>query len=141
MTVRDLRKASEHLPFNSLLGVHIVRRHPDGVTIECAVRDDLKNVSGYLHGGVAASLADSAMGIGLASHFGGRRPVTTTELKINYLRAVKHGKLIARSHILRVGRHLCVGRVDVFDGDRHLVAVAVVTYILLDPAAAARVAD
>ncbi len=126
------------MPFNSLLGVHIVRRHRDGVTIECALRDDLKNIGGHLHGGVAASLADSAMGIGLASHFGGRRPVTTTDLKINYLRAVKHGKVVARSHLLRVGKKLAVGRVDLFDGERRLVAVAVVTYILLEPAAAVR---
>ena len=131
LTVRDLRKASEHLPFNSLLGVHIVRRHRDGVTIECKVRDDLRSAGGYLHGGVAASLADSAMGIGLASHFGGRRPVTTTDLKINYLRPVHDGKIVARSHLLKVGKQLSVGRVDIFDGNRRLVAVAVVTYMLL----------
>ncbi|HYL37433.1 MAG TPA: PaaI family thioesterase [Bryobacteraceae bacterium] len=120
------------MPFNQLLGVRIVRRHSDGVTIECRLREDLLNVAGFVHGGVLASMADTAMGIGLHNHFGGRRPITTTELKINYLRPVKHGKVTARSHILRVGKHLCVGRVDLLDTERKLAAVAIVTYMLLE---------
>jgi acyl-CoA thioesterase len=120
------------MPFNKLLGVRIVRRHSDGVTIECTLREDLLNIAGAVHGGVLASMADTAMGIGLHSHFGGRRPITTTEMKINYLRPAKHGKVAARSHILRVGKHLCVGRVDLSDAERKLVAVAIVTYMLLE---------
>lgn len=132
MTLRDLRHVAENMPFNKLLGIRVMRRHSDGVTIQCPMRDDLKNIAGVMHGGVAATLADAAVGIGLASHFGGRRPVTTTDLKINYLRPIESGKIVARSHLLRVGRKLCVGRVDVFDQKRQLAAVAVVTYILLD---------
>jgi uncharacterized protein (TIGR00369 family) len=131
LTVHDLRKASEGMPFNKLLGIRIVRRHSDGVTIECRLRDDLLNGAGVAHGGVLATMADAAMGIGLHSHFGGRRPGTTTDLKINYLRPVKHGKAVARSHIVRVGKNLCVGRVDLFDADRKLAAVAIVTYMIL----------
>ncbi len=119
------------MPFNKLLGVRIVRRHSDGVTIECKLREELMNAAGVVHGGVLATMADTAMGIGLHNHFGGRRPITTTEMKINYLRPVKHGKAVARSHILRVGKTLCVGRVDLFDGERKLSAVAIVTYIIL----------
>lgn len=76
-------------------------------------------------------MADAAMGIGLASHFGGRRPVTTTDLKINYLRPITDGIATARSHILRVGEHLCVGRVEIRDSERRLAAAALVTYIRL----------
>ena len=120
------------MPFNKLLGIRVVRIHKDGVTIQCAAREELRNSAGVLHGGVAAAMADAAVGISLASHFGGRRPCTTTELKINYLRPVSAGKMIARAHLLKVGRNLCVGRVDLFDAKRKLVAAAIVTYILLD---------
>ena len=132
LRVPDLRQISDHMPFNKLLGVRITRRHSDGVTIECKVREELLNVAGVVHGGVLASLTDTAMGIGLHNHFGGRRPITTTDLKINYLRPVKHGKVVARSHILRAGKKLCVGRVDVFDAERNLAAVAIVTYMILE---------
>ena len=95
------------------------------------MRDELKNVAGIMHGGVMASVADAAVGIALASHFGGRRPCTTTDLKINYLRPVAHGKIVARSHLLRIGKNLCVGRVDMSDAQGKLAAVAIVTYMLL----------
>jgi acyl-coenzyme A thioesterase PaaI-like protein len=39
--------------------------------------------------------------------------------------------MIARAHLLRIGKNLCVGRVDLFDAKRKLVAAAIVTYILL----------
>jgi uncharacterized protein (TIGR00369 family) len=95
------------------------------------MRDELRNVAGMMHGGVAATLADAAVGIALARHFGGRRPFTTTDLKINYLRPVAQGKIVARSHLVRIGKTLCVGRVDLSDAQRRLAAVAIVTYMLL----------
>ena len=119
------------MPFNKLIGLRVVRVHKDGVTLECAMREELKNVAGMMHGGVMASVADAAVGIALASHFGGRRPCTTTDLKINYLRPIAHGKIVARSHLLRIGKNLCVGRVDMVDAHRKPAAVAIVTYMLL----------
>lgn len=119
------------MPFNKLIGIRVMKRHSDGVTIECKMRDDHRNIAGVMHGGVAATLADAAVGISLASHFEGRRPCTTTDLKINYLRPVSEGKMVARAHLLKIGRKLCVGRVDLFDGKCNLAAVAVVTYMLL----------
>lgn len=131
LTIRELRNVAENMPFNKLIGVRVLRRHADGVTIECAMRDELRNTAGVLHGGVTATLADAAVGIALASHFGGRRACTTTDLKINYLSAVADGKITARSHLLRIGRHLCVARVDLTDSRGKLIAVAIVTYMLL----------
>ena len=120
------------MPFNKLVGIRIVRRHADGVTIACPMSDHLRNSAGVMHGGVMATVADAAVGIGLASHFGGRRRITTTEMKINFLRPIQDGKIIARSHLLRIGKRLCVGRVDMFDSKHQLTAVAIVTYMLLE---------
>lgn len=131
MTIEKLRALSENMPFNKLLGLRIMRLHADGVTIRCLVDEKSKNGSGSLHGGVMATMADAAMGIGLARHFGGRRPMTTTDLKINYLRPIVDGAATARSYIVRVGKHLCVGRVEIRDSKRRLAAAALVTYIQL----------
>lgn len=120
------------MPFNTLVGIRIQRLHSDGVTIACPMADQLRNSAGVMHGGVLATVADAAVGIGLASHFGVRRPITTTEMKINFLRPIQDGTLMARSHLLRIGKRLCVGRVDMFDSKRKLAAVALVTYMLLE---------
>jgi uncharacterized protein (TIGR00369 family) len=118
--------------FNHLLGLELVRVHRDGLTIQCRVRPDLLNSAGSLHGGVTASLADAAVGSALYHHFGGTRRFATVELKVNYFRPVTEGRLVARSRLVRIGSTICVGQVDLSDGQRRSVGVAIVTYMFLD---------
>jgi uncharacterized protein (TIGR00369 family) len=117
--------------FNHLLGLKLVRLHRDGITIECRIRPELLNSQGSLHGGVTASVADAAVGTALYRHFDGTRRFTTVELKVNYFRPVTEGRLLARSHLVRVGSTICVGRVELKDGHRRAAGVAIVTYMLL----------
>ncbi len=131
MTLQELRRVYENISFNKLVGIRVARKHSDGVTLELAFRDELRNVAGVMHGGAMATVADVAVGVALANHFGERRPATTTDLKINYLRPITHGKLVARSRLIRVGKTLCVGRVELFDAERKLAAFAIVTHMLL----------
>ena len=119
------------MTFNQLLGIEVTERHEDGVTIECPIRPELMNGVGVVHGGVTATVADAAMGIGLSHVLGQGRSITTVEMKINYLQPVKTGKLVARSYLLRIGKTLSTGRVDLFDGQGTPVGVALLTYMLL----------
>ncbi len=132
MTFGKLKQFLEEIPFNAHVGIRLVRLHKDGVSIACQMRPELLNGSGVLHGGVTATLADVAVGMALSWHAGRPRAGTTVEMKINYLRPVAHGKIVARSHLLKVGARLCCGRVDIFDGERRPVAAALVTYMLLN---------
>jgi uncharacterized protein (TIGR00369 family) len=131
LSARQIREFLPKMPFNALLGVKLTRVHNDGVTLECAVRPELLNGSGVTHGGVAATLSDAAVGIAINRHFGGRQPITTVELKINYFRPVAQGKLFARAHLLRTGSTICVGRVDLSDSEKKSIGTAIVTYMLL----------
>jgi uncharacterized protein (TIGR00369 family) len=119
------------IPFNALVALRLLRFHADGVTIGCTVRSELLNAHGVLHGGVSATLADVAVGVALTRHLGRPRAATTVEMKINYLRPVKDGKVTARAHLVRVGKTLCTARVDVFNGSKEPAAVALVTYMIL----------
>ena len=131
MKIGELRSLVGTMPFNALVGIHVARLHSDGVTIECKVRDELLNSAKVLHGGVLATLADAAVGISLARHFGERRPITTAELKINYLRPVSEGKVRARARLLKVGGRICVGSVEMTDPANKIVAAALLSYVLL----------
>lgn len=132
LTARQIRELLLKMPFNALVGLRLARVHSDGVTIECPVRPELFNGFAVLHGGVSATLADAAVGIALNRHFGGLRPFTTVELKINYFRPVSSGKIVARAHLLRLGSSICVGRVDLTDSQKNAIGAALVTYMLLD---------
>ncbi len=60
------------------------------------------------------------------------RAATTVEMKINYLRPATHGKITARSHLVKVGARLCCARVEIFDAQKRAVAAALITYMILD---------
>jgi uncharacterized protein (TIGR00369 family) len=116
-----------------MLGGRLARVHSDGVTLACPVHEGLRNVFGGLHGGVPAAMADTAAGIALQRHFGGNRPMTTVEFKINYFLPVHEGTLFARARLVRVGSSVCVANVELSDSSQRTVGMALVTYMLLGP--------
>ena len=132
LTARQIRDFLPRIPFNTLLGIKLTRTHRDGVTIECALRHELTNSAGVAHGGVAAAIADVAVGMALNRHFGGKRPITTVEMKINYFLPATDGHIFARSRLLRIGSTLCVGSVDLTNTEGKQLGTALVTYMLLD---------
>jgi uncharacterized protein (TIGR00369 family) len=135
MTLRQLRDSLTSVPFNTLLGMRLHRVHRDGITIDCTLRNDLRNNAGVAHGGIAAAMADAAVGGAIQRHFGGGRRITTVELKINYFLPVTEGRIFARSHLLRIGSTLCVGNVDLTDEHGRALGTAIVTYMFINPAA------
>jgi uncharacterized protein (TIGR00369 family) len=131
LNLSQIRQILRTIPFNNLLGMKLYALHPDGLTIACMVQPRFLNKAGVLHGGVAASLADAAVGIALHRHLGDGRPITTVELNINYFRPARIGRVFARAHLLRVGSTLCVGRVDITDSRANAIGTALVTYMIL----------
>jgi uncharacterized protein (TIGR00369 family) len=121
------------MAFEHSLDIRVTRKHRDGVTVECPLRDDLLNSNGVLHGGVTAAIADEAAWHALLHELKGNRDMTTSELKVNYLRPLAGKRVIARAYVLRAGKTLGVTRVDLFDAQKRLSAVAIVTYMLLTP--------
>ena len=119
------------MAFEHSLALREVRKHRDGVTVDFPLRDEFLNGTGVLHGGVIAAIADEAAWHALIHQQKGHRDMTTTELKVNYLRPVAGKKVRARAYVLRFGKTLGVTRVDLFDAQKKLSAVAVVTYMLL----------
>jgi uncharacterized protein (TIGR00369 family) len=132
LTTQKIRDFIASVPFAKLLGIKLTRVYRDGVTIECTLRPELTNSAAVAHGGVAATLADAAVGVALNRHFGGKRPVTTVEMKINYFLPATKGRLFARARLLRIGSTLCVGSVDLTDSQGDTLGTALVTYMLLD---------
>lgn len=131
-SLAQTRAVLRGIAFDSLLGMEVSKIHSDGITLRCQVRKKLLNLAGALHGGVAASLADAAVGVAIHHRFGGKRPISTVELKVNYFRPVLKGAVFARARLLRVGSTLCVGRVDLTDEQDRVIGAALVTYIFLD---------
>ena len=129
--MKQMREWTKNMPFNTLLGIRAVRGHKDGLTIECDVRKELLNTASVLHGGVTATMADAAAGMAITRLTGGKKRITTVEMKLNYFRPVADGKLRARAYVIRLGSQIAVARVDLHDHKKNLAGAALVTYMIL----------
>ncbi len=129
--LESTRAFMRSIPFNQWLGIEIAATHDDGITISCAMRPEMRNGHGVLHGGVIATLADVAVGVALKPLIA-PRTATTIDLKVSYLKPVVGGTLWARCYLVRVGRTLVTGRVELTDDQSKMVAIAIATYMVLD---------
>jgi acyl-CoA thioesterase len=87
--------------------------------------------AGLAHGGVAAALIDSAVGLALCTMLTSQEFVTTVELKVNFIAPAKPGVLKASASVLHKGKRIAVGEAEVRDQRRTLIAKGLVTYTIL----------
>lgn len=85
-------------------------------------------IHGVVHGGVLASLADTAGGLALYLGLPSGSRAATVEMKINFLEPVQHGVVFAEAKILRQGKYLAVIECDLTDGSGKMVAKALMTF-------------
>ena len=112
------------------LGFVIDKAERGKVTLRMPVKALHKQVYGVVHGGVLATLADTAGGLAtyMACPRGTR--VATVEMKINFLEAVEAGTVFAEAEVVRRGRHIAVVDCDVRDERGRLVAKALMTFFV-----------
>jgi len=91
------------------------------------------NPLGTVHGGVAATLLDSAMGCAVQSLLQLGQWYTTLEIKVNYLRALKEstGTVYCEGKIIHLGGRTAIAEGRVVDEEGKLYAHATTTCILL----------
>src|SRR2546430_5062797 len=109
-------------PIGRLLGFTLKAIEPGRAVFEMAVDQRHHNPMGTLHGGVYCDLADAAMGYAYAATLAEGESFTTVELKINFLRAVRQGKLTAEARVVKAGSALGYVECDVSDQGGKLVA-------------------
>ncbi len=118
------RKVLKEQPFSTLLGTELASLEPGEAVLTLAVREELKQQHGFVHGGVVSYLADNALTFAGGSVFGNS---VTSEFKINYVRPAIGEKLIARASVLSSGKMqaVCECKISVVsDKDEVMVAVA-----------------
>src|SRR3954463_5665315 len=79
-------KALHNLPFAKLIGMRLVGLKMDEAAIAIEMRDDLRQPSGVLHGGVTATLIDTAMAFAVRTRLELTDATATIDLTVHYLR-------------------------------------------------------
>jgi uncharacterized protein (TIGR00369 family) len=135
-TIRDLAEKALRgelppPPIGRLLGFALKAIEPGRAIFEMEAGERHHNPMGTLHGGVYCDLADAAMGFAYAATLGEGETFTTIELKINFLRAVRQGKLTAEARVVKAGTTLGYIECDVRNQTGQLVARAASTCMKL----------
>ena len=106
---------------------------PIGLVLSLPVAARLVHSGGVLSVQAIMAAADTAMILAIATKIGGFKPMTTVQLQTSFLRPVAgdggEAQVIAR--VLRQGKNLVFGEIEVFNVKGELCAHATTTYALL----------
>ena len=101
------------------------------VTLRLPHADKLRHAGGVICGQVFMAAADTAMIVAISHALGGFQPMTTVSLTTSFLRPVKAGDVLVTASILRRGRNLIFGEIELHDEACALAAHATTTVMLL----------
>src|SRR6185437_13580016 len=119
----------ESLPFAQTLAPEIVELTPARVTIRLPYRKDFLRPGGTISGPMLMGVADLALYAIVLAAIGRVELAVTTSLTINFLRKPPPTDILAHARLLKLGKRLAVGEVDLFSADDpDMVAHVVGTY-------------
>lgn len=124
--MRDLK-----LPFLEHIGAVVEELSKDRAVLSIDVQEYHLQHLGYVHGGVISSLADNTGWYAVIANLSESKTSVTIEIKINYLKPAKMGKLKAVGKVIKIGKRVAFAVVEVYMQDE-LVAYATGTYAILE---------
>ena len=129
--IRDGRLPSP--PIAELMGFHLTEVETGHAVFEIVPGERHYNPIGVVHGGLAMTLLDSAMGCAVQTHMPAGTGYTTLEAKTNLVRAItaETGKLRAVGKTLHVGKRMATAEGRLEDAAGKLYAHSSTTCIVL----------
>jgi uncharacterized protein (TIGR00369 family) len=121
-------------PFARLLGFDVESADHGTVTFTLDPAEQHYNPFGVLHGGVAASLFDSALGCAVQTKLSAGKIAPTMELHVNYVRPVTiaTGRIRCIGSVIHVGKRSAIAEGRLIDADGKLYAHATGTFVISD---------
>jgi uncharacterized protein (TIGR00369 family) len=121
-------------PIALLLGFRLAEVEPGRAVFECTPGEQHYNPIGVVHGGLAMTLLDSAMGCSVQTRMPAGGGYTTLEAKTNLVRAIsdKTGRLRAIGRLIHLGSRIATAEGRLEDASGKLYAHATTTCIVLN---------
>ncbi len=122
-------------PITRLMDIELVTVEDGHVVFAATPGEQHYNPIGVVHGGLAATLMDSAIGCAMQTKAAPGFFYTTIELKINYVRPLLAGmgRVFGEATVLHVGRQTALAEARVIDANGKLYAHATSTCMLIQP--------
>jgi len=120
-----------HVPrppaYAKLLGARPLHAEPGHVRFEFMASEQFLNPAGVVQGGFLAVMLDETMGPAALSELGPGFMVPTLELKVNFLRPARTGRLVADARVVHRGKSVVFLESSLSDDEGSLVATATAT--------------
>jgi len=120
--------ALHSLPFAQLIGMRLEELKMDEATISVEIRDELRQPSGVLHGGVTATLIDTAMAFAVRTRLEPTAATATIDLTVHYLRPLVEGRATCIAKTVRAGKRIFTVSAEVFNSEGKIIATGLSTY-------------
>lgn len=132
MNEEEIRALVRHLEtsanFPRLVGMEFGEVTPGRAAFHLEVRDEHMNGAGALHGGVHATLMDSAMAVALLAL--GLR-VSTTQMTVHYLAPVTGRRITCTAQLAHRTRRTALAEARIHDGDT-LIALGTGSFHIIE---------
>ncbi|QBD79241.1 PaaI family thioesterase [Ktedonosporobacter rubrisoli] len=122
-------------PMMELMGVWISEVNEERIVFAVEPAEYHYNPLGVVHGGLAATLLDSAMGCAVHVALPANVSYTTLELKVNLVRALTRstGVVYGEGKVLHLGGRIATAEGRVFDANGKLYAHGTTTCLIMRP--------
>lgn len=118
-------------PWIAAMDLQVLEVGPGEIRLRLPVKREYIHVGGVMCGQAAMAAADTAMVLAMMAELGEFKPMTTVQLNTSFLRPVSGEHCIVSARVLRSGRSLAFGTIDIANPDGRLAVQATTTYALL----------
>ncbi len=132
------------IPFNQVIGLQITDISLEKVSAEFAMKPQLigNTTHQILHGGVIATALDTIGGaMAMSAVYAALKGISreerlmrifklaTLDMRVDYLKPGRGQKFTTSATVLRVGKKVCVTRMELENEEKELIAVGTATYM------------
>lgn len=116
---------------SSMMKMEITARGENSLEITVPITPILSNSLGIVHGGLTATLMDTAMGSAANMSLPEGAAAVTAEMKVNYTSPGTGGSLRCEAIVLHRGKKVIVTESKVFGDENQLIAVSTGTFFVI----------
>ena len=130
ITIQEIELLTlKSLPFAVDYGFRVDSVGSGTSTVRAPYQESFLRPGGTISGPVIMGLADYALFVAILTKIGLVELAVTTNLNINFLRRPDPGDLLAVANVIKIGKRLEVGQVEVYvDGEESMIAHVTSTY-------------
>lgn len=129
--IRELIEIVNASPFPEHMSMRLSSIELDKAVIELRTASRHLQAYGIVHGGVLATLIDTATFWSVYLRIPEDAGLVNIDLKLNYLKPVENGLLTATGRAIRSGNKICYSESDVWNADHDLVAHGTSTLMII----------